>query len=271
MIRGLDPNIRLKASGIEWLGEVPNNWTVRNLGQIAISLRTGPFGSILHQSDYTEGGTPLVNPTHMKFGRIVEDMRCTVPPAMAERLSSYQLGKHDLIFSRRGELGRCALVRDREVGWLCGTGSIRVRVEYNGIEPEYLIQALQVGWVGEFLSLFSVGATMESLNTGILKRVPILVPTLAEQRVIIDHIALEKGTLDSATEEAEKEIDLIVEYRNRLISDVVTGKVDVREAVERLPREEVEELDGGAQADAEEEDDGADPDADLEEVQEWAT
>jgi type I restriction enzyme S subunit len=155
------------------------------------------------------------------------------------------LERHDLIFSRRGELGRCALVRDREVGWLCGTGSIRVRAAYDDIEPEYLIQLLQVRWIGEYLSLFSVGATMDSLNTGILKGVPVLVPPIAEQRALLARIGEEGRRIDSASAGAEREIFLFREYRTRLIADVVTGKLDVREAASRLPQEapEAEPLD----------------------------
>ena len=243
--RGLDPNVRLKPSGVEWLGDVPEHWEVRTLGQIAVSFRTGPFGSILHQSDYVEGGTPLVNPTHMNRGRIVEDTRCSVLSAVVGRLANYLLEKHDLIFSRRGELGRCALVRDREAGWLCGTGSIRVRVAYAGIEPEYLIEALQVRWVGEYLSLFSVGATMDSLNTEILKGVPVLLPSIREQRQLLRRIANEVRSIFQATSNAQREISLLREYRTRLIADVVTGKLDVRDAATRLPdeTEEMESLD----------------------------
>jgi type I restriction enzyme S subunit len=245
--RGLDPNVRLKPSGVAWLGDVPEHWEGRTLGQIATSFRTGPFGSILHQSDYVEGGTPLVNPTHMNRGRIVEDARCSVPPAVADRLSNYLLAKHDLIFSRRGELGRCALVRDREAGWICGTGSIRVQVAYAGIEPEYLIEALQVRWVGEYLSLFSVGATMDSLNTGILKGVPVLLPPASEQRQLLDHIAHETRTIQRAVSDAEREISLLREYRTRLIADVVTGKLDVRglEVPAQVASDETEEIDNG--------------------------
>ena len=228
--RGLDPNVRLKPSGVEWLGDVPEHWSIRTLGQIADSFRTGPFGSMLHQSDYTEGGTPVINPIHIRSGVIVEDPSCSVSEAVADNLSAYRLAQHDLIFSRRGELGRCALVRDRETNWLCGTGSIRVRIEYASIEPEFLIQALQVQWVGEYLSLASVGATMNNLNTGILKSVPILVPPVREQRYILEHVGRQSRAIHHAISQAHHQINLMNEYRTRLIADVVTGQLDVREA-----------------------------------------
>ena len=235
--RGLDPSVRLKPSGVEWVGDVPEHWSIRTLGQIADSFRTGPFGSMLHQSDYIEGGTPVINPIHMRGGAIVEDPSCSVSKAVADRLSSYRLGLHDLVFSRRGELGRCALVRGRETTWLCGTGSIRVHIEYEGITPEFLIQALQVRWVGEYLSLVSVGATMNNLNTGILKGVPILVPPVQEQRGILERIGRQSRALDAAIGRARHQVELIQEYRTTLIADVVTGKLDVREAAARLPDE----------------------------------
>ena len=250
--RGLDPNVPLKPSGVEWLGNVPAHWGVRPLSGIADSFRTGPFGSMLHQSDYIEGGTPVINPVHMREGAIVEDLRCSVPETVADRLFRYRLGLHDLLFARRGELGRCALVRSREYGWLCGTGSIRVHIEYEGIEPEFLIQALQVSWVGEFLSLVSVGATMENLNTAILKGVPILIPPIQEQRDLLEHIGQRRSNIDAAIGRARRQIELLREYRTRLIADVVTGKLDVREAAAKL----------GEQADGEDPIDEAIPMAD---------
>ena len=235
--RGLDPNVRLKPSGVDWLGDVPGHWEVRRLGQIATSFRTGPFGSTLHQSDYIEGGTPIVNPVHMRGGQIVEDSNSTVSKAVAERLSDYKLGMHDLVFSRRGELGRCVLVRERETNWLCGTGSIRVRITHLEIAPEFLIQALQGRWVGEYLSAFSVGTTMPNLNTGILKGVPITLPPVHEQVDILESVGKSGLTIDAAVSRARRQIEFLQEYRTRLIADVVTGKLDVRQAAAKLPGE----------------------------------
>ena len=227
--KGLDPNVRLKPSGVEWLGDVPEHWAVLTLGQIADSFRTGPFGSMLHQSDYVEGGIPVINPVHMRGGEIVEDPSRTVSAAVADRLSSYRLGLHDLVFSRRGELGRCALVRGRETSWLCGTGSIRVRIVYGYMEPEFLIQALQARWVGEYLSLVSVGATMANLNTAILKGVPVPVPPIQEQRDLLAFIGQRRRSVDEVIAHTRRQIELMDEYRTRLIADVVTGKIDVHE------------------------------------------
>ena len=226
-----------KDSGVEWQEQVPAHWEVCTLGRITESFRTGPFGSILHQSDYVEDGTPVINPIHMNNGAIIEDPSCSVPETVAERLSSYRLCLHDLVFSRRGELGRCAIVRSREVGWLCGTGSIRVRIERKRIVPKFLIQTLQVRWVGEYLSVSSVGATMDNLNTSILKGVPLLVPPIQQQKDIVEHIGQRTTTIDYAVRKSEEEICLIRQFRARLIADIVTGQLDVREAAAAMPDE----------------------------------
>ena len=235
--RGLDTNVRLKPSGVDWLGDVPEHWDVRTLGQVAESFRTGPFGSALHQSDYVEGGIPVINPTHMRDGRVVEDPSRTVTPDTASRVSEYQVQKGDLVFARRGELGRCALVREREEGWLCGTGSIRVRPRYTGIDPEYLIQALQLQSVGEYLSLSSVGATMANLNTGILSGLPLVLPPYPEQKHLLAQVKNSTESIERAVAAGAAEIDLLREYRTRLIADVVTGHLDVRDAAAQLPDE----------------------------------
>ena len=244
--RGLDPTVRRMPSGVEWLGDVPEHWQVRTLGRIANSFRTGPFGSVLHQTDYVDDGTPVINPTHMRNGSIVEDSSCSVPESVAASLSDYRLETHDLVFSRRGELGPCALVRSREAGWICGTGSIRIRVDYSDVDPEFLIQAFHVPWVAEYLSLASVGATMDNLNTGILKGMPVVLPPIREQRRLLQHIAQHNRESDIAIARARRQIELIEEYRRRLIADVVTGKLDVRKAAAELP--------DGPEADGEAED-----------------
>jgi len=226
--RGLDPDVTLKPSGIDWLGDIPEHWETTTLGRLVRTFKTGPFGSILHQSDYVAGGIPLINPVHMSGGYITPDRNCAVDDATFNRLREYALAEGDIVFSRRGELGRCALVRAAEAGWLIGTGSIRARLLPGAVDPSYLIAALQGRWVSDYLSLMSVGATMQSLNTGILSRVPLPLPPIGEQRQIPLFIEGESSRVVEAIEKAQREIDLIREYRTRMIADIVTGKVDVR-------------------------------------------
>jgi type I restriction enzyme S subunit len=134
--KGLNPNAPMKDSGVEWLGEVPAHWLVTQLKFNTLEMQTGPFGSQLHAEDYVDGGIPLINPAHMIDGNIIPDSKVTVDEATRERLSRHILKAGELIFARRGELGRCAVVTATEDGWLCGTGSLKAKLN-DRLIPEY--------------------------------------------------------------------------------------------------------------------------------------
>jgi type I restriction enzyme, S subunit len=176
--RGLDPDAPMKNSGVEWLGEIPAHWETIALGVATNSIQTGPFGSQLHASDYVIEGVPVINPSHLRDGRIVPDTQITVTEATAMRLSRHTLKVGDIVAARRGELGRCALVTPTEQGWLCGTGSLIIRVRQDIFEPSYLVQLISSQGVKDSLSLESVGATMDNLNEGMVSRLRLPCPDL---------------------------------------------------------------------------------------------
>jgi type I restriction enzyme S subunit len=142
--RGLDPSVPMKDSGIEWLGSVPAHWQVCPLRRFRCLVQTGPFGSQLHAHDYIDGGTPVINPVNLIQGQIAPDPRVTVGPDILARLAHQRLRQGDIIFARRGELGRCAFVGSKEEGWLCGTGCMIVRLIDQRWEPLYLASYLSL-------------------------------------------------------------------------------------------------------------------------------
>jgi type I restriction enzyme, S subunit len=243
--RGIDPGGRLRPSGVEWLGEVPEHWGVLPLYAASSSIQTGPFGSQLHASEYVLGGIPVINPSHLRDGLIHPDARTSVSPQRAIDLASHQLKFGDVVMARRGELGRCAQVTKEQEGWLCGTGSLRVRPRLDAFEPSYLVELLGSSGVRQALIISSVGATMDNLNASIAGRLRLPVPPLRDQRVIMKRISAVSGAIRSAVGRVESELNLMREYRTRLIADTVTGKIDVREAAAQLSGhvEEVEPLD----------------------------
>ncbi|MEO8098134.1 MAG: restriction endonuclease subunit S [Acidobacteriota bacterium] len=159
-------------------------WEKKPLCELAENISTGPFGTMLHKSDYVPNGIPLVNPMNIVDGRIVPSDRMMVSEATRGRLSSYVLRADDIVIGRRGELGRCALVTDNEAGWLCGTGSFFVR--FSGeMDGEFFVAQFSSAQFRSRLEGEAVGTTMSSLNHGILNNLRILVPTLTEQREIM--------------------------------------------------------------------------------------
>jgi type I restriction enzyme S subunit len=229
--KGLDPNVPMKDSGVEWLGEIPAHWEVKQIRNIAQSLQTGPFGSQLHSEDYTPGGIPVINPSHLRDGCIVPDLDCAVDEATALRLRQHELYEGDITFARRGEMGRCALVTRVEARWLCGTGSLRIRPNLGLVFPPFLNRFLSISEIREWLLLEAVGATMDNLNTTILGRMPLLVPPVDEQRAIAVFLDSETSKINALIAKVREGIEKLKEYRTALISAAVTGKIDVRKGM----------------------------------------
>jgi len=178
----------------------PENWQVSTLGEICQEgggdIQTGPFGSQLHASDYVFSGIPSIMPANIKEGRVSEEGIARITEADAKRLSKYLTKPGDIVYSRRGDVERCALIRKREEGWLCGTGCLRVRPGSGIVDPEFCSHFLSHPETKEWISRHAVGATMPNLNTQILSALPVLLPSLPEQKSIA-HIL---GTLDDKIE-----------------------------------------------------------------------
>ena len=178
----------------------PKNWQISTLGEICQEgggdIQTGPFGSQLHASDYVFSGIPSIMPANIKEGRVSEEGIARITEADARRLSKYLTKAGDIVYSRRGDVERCALIRKREEGWLCGTGCLRVRPGSGVVDPDFCSHFLSHPETKEWISRHAVGATMPNLNTQILSALPVLLPSLQEQKAIA-HIL---GTLDDKIE-----------------------------------------------------------------------
>jgi type I restriction enzyme S subunit len=154
-------------------------------------VQTGPFGSQLHASDYSVEGTPVVMPQDMVDGRIVTDKIARVSQKHVARLPQHRLRAGDIVYSRRGDVSRFAIVTEAESGWLCGTGSIRVRPNSPDFDIRYLRRFLQQDSVRSWLENEAKGVTMLNLNTSIIRNLPVAYPPIEEQRRIA-------ATLDEA-------------------------------------------------------------------------
>ncbi len=226
--RGLNSDVPMKDSGISWLGEIPSHWSMTTLGRLATLLQTGPFGSQLHSHEYIEDGIPIINPSHMGEGLILHDPKCTVDEETASRLSRHFLQLGDIVFARRGEIGRCAQVHKDEVGWLCGTGSMLMRPDSRVLEPAFLVTLFQLKNLKESLTLQSVGSTMDNLNTGILAGIKLPLPPREEQSDILRFIQSKSSKTDDLISAYSRQQSLLTEYRAALIHECVTGQREVK-------------------------------------------
>ena len=163
-------------------------WEVKKLGEVAM-IKTGPFGSMLHKEDYITGGIPLINPMHIQNFKAVPDKYFTISKEKAAELCDYQLKINDVIFARRGDIGRCAVISDKEAGYLCGTGSLFVRFErkLSSIYTMYVVRT--TSFIKELVSK-AKGATMLNLNSSTMENLRFPIPPLPLQQAFAQRIEL---------------------------------------------------------------------------------
>lgn len=129
------------------LDEFPRSWERTNLGEICDrtggNIQTGPFGSQLHASDYVAIGIPSIMPVNIGDNRIKENDIKRITEADAQRLSKHRVQPGDIIYSRRGDVERHALIRDKETGWLCGTGCVKVRIGNGEVDSKFVSYYLE--------------------------------------------------------------------------------------------------------------------------------
>jgi len=227
--RGLDPAAPLKPSGLNWLGNIPAHWEVLQVRFACPSLQTGPFGSQLHAEEYIDNGIPVINPAHLKDNKITPDYGISVDDETADRLSVHKLREGDVVFGRRGELGRCGVVEASQVGWLCGTGSLRVRCDQRQINPKYLALIFNGTNAAKRLTVESVGSTMDNLNTEMLGHFRIPYPPIDEQRSIVSQVEIGHVKTRKLADQLLISVDLAKERRAALITAAVTGKIPAEE------------------------------------------
>lgn len=159
-------------------------WKKVKLGECC-DIITGPFGSSLHEKDYTKDGIPVINPQNIVDYKIIPIDSCLVSDETIERLSKYKLKIEDIVIARRGEMGRCAVVEENQDGWLCGTGCFAIKVHHEKVNAHFLQLQLCSESTKVVLENNSIGATMSNLNQSILCELEIDIPSLSEQQRIV--------------------------------------------------------------------------------------
>ena len=182
--------------------EPKEGWEEKKLKEIA-QIKIGPFGSLLHKKDYISGGVPLVNPIHMVNGHIAIDNNYTILESKAKELSSYRLKENDIVFARRGEIGRCALVGEKENTYLCGTGSLFVRFNQE-VDYGFMLLLFQSKYCKEYLEKQATGATMLNINSAIVGDMPIKYPHIHIQQSIVATLDSLKSKVDRLQENYNK-------------------------------------------------------------------
>ncbi len=168
--------------------EFEGEWEMKKLRDIA-SVKTGPFGSTLHESDYVDEGTPIITVEHLSDLGLVHENMPLVSNADKQRLKSYTLKVDDIVFSRVGSVDRNSIVKVEEEGWLFSGRLLRIRITNSDYFPKYLSYHFQQEFTKHKIRSIAVGQTMPSLNTELLKSFDIIFPNaLPEQTKIANFL-----------------------------------------------------------------------------------
>jgi type I restriction enzyme, S subunit len=235
--RGLDPNVRLKPSGVEWLGDVPEHWEVWQIGHFA-AVGNGSTPSRGNTAYWSGGTYPWLNSSSVNAGTIRSSDQFVTDAALREcHLPRVPSGSVLMAITGQGKTRGTAAVLLMEATINQHIAFITPRTQSNTASPEYL-QMFLSGAYSELRRMSDdSGSTKGALTCEDLRHFRVLLPPADEQREIVRWTQGATAEVEAALRLAEREIDLLREYRTRLIADVVTGKLDVREAAARLPDE----------------------------------
>jgi type I restriction enzyme, S subunit len=222
--RGLDPDVPLKPSGVEWLGEIPAHWEARAFVRC-----------VVERADYrgatptkTESGAFLVTARNIRQGWIdYEVSKEYVSEDQYEYIMRRGLPKcNDLLLTTEAPLGNVALIDREDIA--LAQRVIRFRLDESVLLPQFAMYSMSSRYFQDQLLCRATGSTALGIKASKLPQLQIVLPPVDEQRHLLTKIADETATLTEAMKRTGEEIDLIREYRTRLIADVVTGKLDVR-------------------------------------------
>lgn len=236
--RGLDPDVEMKESGVEWLGEVPAHWEVTRLLSLTNPNRPIMYGIVLPGPDVSDG-VPIIKGGNCEPGKLQLDLMSRTSREIESRYVRSRVRSQDLVISIRGGVGATQVVPAELEGANLTQDAARIAPKA-GVDPHWLCLYLRSAVAQAHLRARVVGATVQGINIRSLKRIPVVLPPTTEQRDLQGYLLRLESEIEATAMKARSETRLLKELRTRLIADVVTGKLDVRGAARRLP----EELDG---------------------------
>jgi restriction endonuclease S subunit len=224
--KGLDPNVPMKDSGVEWLGQVPEHWDVLAVNQATQKITNGYVGPT--RDILVESGTPYVQATHIKNGKVNFDGGYFVTGTWSLKHKKSILKKGDVLVVQTGAgTGDVGLVSDSEEGYNCHALIILQPIKKK-ISGDYLSLVLRSAYGQSVLYSIRTGGMHPHLNCSEVKFVKLPVPSTGEQHAISEYVSDAIKKYAGLMALTQQQIQLLQERRTALISAAVTGKIDVR-------------------------------------------
>jgi len=208
------------------LGPIPQGWDIKQLKDVCVEpngIQTGPFGSQLHEADYSDDGIPVVMPKNLIGFRVETQGIARIPEHTAERLSRHRMQPDDIVYGRRGDIGRRAYLMPYQTGWLCGTGCLRIRPNIRAANSWYLFNYLGEDAAQSVIAGRAQGVTMPNLSTAMLVSVPVKMPP----RRLQDEFARLTLPMAQAREVLTAKIEKLRSTRDLLLPRLLSGQINL--------------------------------------------
>ncbi|MBX9186841.1 restriction endonuclease subunit S [Bacteroides sp. K03] len=226
--RGLNPNAPLKDSGIDWIGQIPEHWEICRLKN-ACSLK-GRIGWKGLRSEEFEQISYAYLVTGQDFhSAIIDWTKCyQISKERYDEDPYIQLSNGDLLITKDGTIGKIAKVSNMDKPSCLNSGIFVMKQTKALFEQSYLYWLLESSLLKEFNNYTSTGTTILHLYQNVFENMPFIIPSLSEQQQIAEYLDKKTEEIDSTIDKFKVQIDKLKEYRQALITEVVTGKIDVR-------------------------------------------
>ena len=201
--------------------EFKDDWSNALLGELS-DIKTGPFGSTLHQEDYVKVGTPIITVEHLGEVSLTTQNLPLVSNEDKKRLNSYILKEGDLAFSRVGSVDRCAIITNNEEGWLFSGRILRVRPNKSIIEPKFLMYVLKTEETKFRIRSVAVGQTMPSLNTEILKNFSVDISNNRQEQTKIAEFL---SSVDDKISQLSRQLELLKQYKKGVMQKIFSQEI----------------------------------------------
>lgn len=230
--KGLDKNVEMKDSGIPWIKKIPKNWNVKRLKYEMLSYKAGPFGSSLITDELdTEGDVVVYSPENVANNTSDLDDNLFLPSYRYSEMSQFFIGVGEIVLPIVGTLGRAMEIVDGMKPGIINQRLAKFRLSEE-IDNQYFIWLYaRSDYCKAYLDVSSRGSIIVNLTKMIVGNIPMLIPPIDEQRLIVAFLKKKCNTIDTCIDDKTRQLELMQKHKASLIYEYVTGKKRVKEAV----------------------------------------
>ncbi|MGQ8966901.1 restriction endonuclease subunit S [Bacillus subtilis] len=226
--KGLNQNVKMKDSGVEWIGEIPEHWEVTKIKYTTyVKGRIGWQG--LKSDEFIDEGPFLVTGTDFTRGFVNWDTCYHISEERYNEAPPIQLQENDLLITKDGTIGKLAIVKEMPYKAILNSGVFVTRPFHNKYLSKYMYWLLSSTIFDKYIKFMETGSTIKHLYQETFVNFSYPIPSIVEQTEILNYLDIKIGEIDSIKSNLVKQIEKLKEYRQSLIYEAVTGKIDVRE------------------------------------------